>query len=108
MRLVSKGFTQTNGIDYEEMFAPVAKMNSVRAQLSFDANLKWHLYQFDVKNSFIHGELEEDYMDIPLDFSSSKIVKKVCRLKKALYGLKQSPRPWLGRYSKAILGFRYK
>ncbi|XP_057478145.1 retrovirus-related Pol polyprotein from transposon TNT 1-94 isoform X6 [Actinidia eriantha] len=108
-RLVAKGFTQTYGIDYEETFAPVAKMNSVRALLSCAATLKWHLHQFDVKNTFLHGELEEEvYMDIPPGFSSSKTEGKVCRLKKALYGLKQSPRAWFGRFSKAMLGFGYK
>jgi hypothetical protein len=108
-RLVARGFTQTYGIDYEETFAPVAKMNSVRALLSCAANMNWPLLQFDVKNAFLHGDLEEEvYMTIPPGFSSSASEGKVCRLKKALYGLKQSPRAWFGRFSKAMLGFGYK
>jgi hypothetical protein len=58
-KLVAKGFTQTYGINYEETFAPVAKMNSIRVVLSIATNLNWPLHQFNVKNAFIHGDLEE-------------------------------------------------
>ncbi|KAM2732666.1 hypothetical protein EV2_036199 [Malus domestica] len=64
-RLVAKGFTQTFGVDYQVTFAPVAKMNTIRVLLSLAANHDWPLRQFDVKNAFLHGDLEEDvYMDI--------------------------------------------
>jgi hypothetical protein len=108
-RLVARGFTQTYGIDYEETFAPVAKMNSVRTLLSCAAILNWPLQQFDVKNAFLHGDLEEEvYMEVPPGFSSPVSAGKVCRLKKALYGLKQSPRAWFGRFSKAMVSFGYR
>jgi len=72
VRLVIKGFTQTYGIDYEEIFAPVAKMNSIRVLLSIVANLNWPLHQFDVKNAFLHGDLEEKvYMEIPPGLANS-------------------------------------
>ena len=58
-RLVARGFTQTFGVDYKETFAPVAKMNSVRVLLSVVVNCGWPLYQMDVKNAFLHGDLQE-------------------------------------------------
>ena len=86
--MVAKGYNQTYGVDYEETFALVAKMNTVRILLSLAVNFDWELQQYDVKNAFLHGELEKEiYMSIPLGFSGSD-GNKVCRLKKTLYGLK--------------------
>ena len=102
-RLVAKGFTQSYGIDYQETFAPVAKLNTIRVLLSLAANLNWQLCQLDVKNAFLNGDLtEEVFMDIPLGFERVYGMGKVCRLRKSLYGLKQSPRAWFDRFSKAV------
>ena len=102
-RLVAKGFTQSYGIDYQETFAPVAKLNTVRVLLSIAVNRDWPLLQFDVKNAFLNGELiEEVYMDIPPGFESNLTKGKVCKLQKSLYGLKQSPRAWFDRFTKVL------
>ena len=107
-RLVAKGYTQSYGVDYQETFAPVAKLNTVRILLSLAANQDWPLLQFDVKNAFLHGEiLEEIYMDLPPGMIDSNEMK-VCKLRKALYGLKQSPRAWFGRFTKSMKAFGYK
>lgn len=91
-RLVAKGFTQSYRVDYEESFAPVAKLNSVRVLLSLVVNLDWPLHQLDIKNVFLNGELEEDvYIRIPPGLETSKNSGKVCKLKRSLYGLMQSP-----------------
>lgn len=108
-RLVAKGYTQSYGLDYQETFAPVAKLNTVRVLLSLAANQNWPLLQFDVKNAFLHGELSEEvYMDPPPGIPEYLNTPMVCRLKKALYGLKQSPRAWFGRFTKSMKNFGYK
>jgi hypothetical protein len=94
-RLVAKGYSQTYGIDYDETFALVVKMSTLRTLLSCASTFGWPLYQLDVKNAFLHGDLwEEVYMNIPLGFGTSQTHGKVLRLRKSLYGLKQSPRAW--------------
>ncbi|RVW52517.1 Retrovirus-related Pol polyprotein from transposon TNT 1-94 [Vitis vinifera] len=102
-RLVAKGFTQSYGIDYEETFAPVAKLNSIRVLLSVAVNLDWNLHQLDVKNAFLNGELEEEvYMKIPPSMETPENSGKVCKLRKSLYGLKQSPRAWFDRLTRVV------
>src|ERR1044072_7743493 len=102
-RLVAKGFTQSYGVDYEETFAPVAKLNSVRVLLSLAANLDWPLHQLDIKNAFLNGELEEEvYMQIPPGLESTNNSDKVCKLRKSIYGLKQSPRAWFDRLTRVV------
>nr|CAN80920.1 hypothetical protein VITISV_014743 [Vitis vinifera] len=97
------GCKWTYGIDYQETFSPVAKLNTVRVLLSLIGNLNWPLHQFDVKNAFLHGNLEEEvFMNIPPRYSTTPEDKVVCKLNKALYGLKQSPRAWFSRFSAAM------
>ena len=106
-RLVAKGFTQTYGVDYQETFAPVAKINSIRVLLSLAANYNWSLLQLDIKNAFLNGDLEEVFMIPPLGFEKVFGQHKVCKLKKSLYGLKQSPRAWFERFGKAVKSHGY-
>ncbi|CAL2273919.1 unnamed protein product [Prunus armeniaca] len=106
-RLVAKGFTQEYGLDYEETFAPVAKMTSVRTLLAVASVHQWSLSQMDVKNAFLNGDLfEEVYMVPPPGVLHNP--GEVCRLRKALYGLKQAPRAWFEKFSAVIgsLGFQ--
>ncbi len=108
-RLVAKGYAQTHGIDYEETFALVAKMATVRAMIVVDALRGWVLHQMDVKNSFLHGELQKEvYLDQPPKYEDMSHPDYVCRLRKALYGLKQAPRAWHDKIAKYLLtiGFR--
>ncbi|RDX77849.1 hypothetical protein CR513_41959, partial [Mucuna pruriens] len=108
-RLVTKGYTQTYGIDYEETFAPIAKMNLVRVIISLVTHYGWNLQQFDVKNVFFHGDLEEEvYMEISSGFYSHNEKNKVCKLKKALYRLKQFTQAWFGRFVQVMIFLGYK
>ena len=103
-QLVAKGYTQTYGIDYEETFAPVAKMNTIRTLISCASNFDWSLHQLDVKNAFLHGELQEEiYMNIPPGFNTAKTEGKVLKLHRSLYGLKQSPWAWVDRFHRAVI-----
>ncbi|KAK9911087.1 hypothetical protein M0R45_035010 [Rubus argutus] len=102
-RLVARGFTQTYGVDYKETFAPVARMSTVRVLLSVAMNHAWPLYQMDVKNAFLHGDLEEEvYMKLPPGHPQSQDPNMVCKLHKAIYGLKQSPRAWYAKLSSVL------
>ena len=102
--MVTKGYTQTYGINYDDTFAPVAKMSTVIIILSLAAHFGWEMHQFDVKNAFLHGSLEEEvYMEIPPGYDAINEGDKVCRLKKALYGLIQSPSVWCGRFTQAMV-----
>ncbi|MCO5563024.1 hypothetical protein L7F22_016660 [Adiantum nelumboides] len=97
-RLVAKGYAQTYGIDYEETFNPVAKMATIRTVIAMAASKDWLLHQTDVKNAFLHGNLQEEvYIDQPHGYEDVKHPGYVCKLKKALYGLKQAPRSWHAR-----------
>ncbi|XP_074335810.1 retrovirus-related Pol polyprotein from transposon RE1 isoform X1 [Apium graveolens] len=102
-RLVAKGFTQSYGIDYQETFAPVAKLNTIRVLISIAVNLDWPLLQLDVKNAFLNGDLEEEvYMKIPPGFESRFPANKVCKLIKTLYGLRQSGRKWFEKFTNVL------
>jgi hypothetical protein len=97
-RLVAQGFSQKEGIDYEETFAPVARLESIRILLAFSVAKGFKLHQMDVKSAFLNGVLEEEvYVRKPPGFESEKYPHRVYKLRKALYGLKQAPRAWYGR-----------
>lgn len=97
-RLVAKGYTQQAGIDYTEVFAPVARWDTIRLILALAANRSWKVYQLDVKSAFLHGEISEEvFVDQPRGYEVKGEESKVYKLKKALYGLKQAPRAWFSK-----------
>ncbi|KAI5334092.1 hypothetical protein L3X38_024225 [Prunus dulcis] len=94
-RLVAKGYSQKPGIDFNETFAPVARLDTVRTLVAVAAQRNWSLFQLDVKSAFLNGVLSEEvYVDQPSGFVIQGSEDKVYKLKKALYGLKQAPRAW--------------
>jgi hypothetical protein len=107
-RFVARGFSQKEGIDYEETFAPVARYISIRTIIALSAKMKCKLHQMDVKTTFLNGVIEEEvYIEKPQGFEVEDRKSHVCRLKKALYRLKQDPRAWYGRIDSFLtsLGF---
>jgi hypothetical protein len=92
---VVRGFSQVEGVDYEETFVLVARYTSIRSIIALVASMGWKLHQMDVKTTFLNGEIEEEvYIEKPEGFVIHDKRSHVCRLKKALYGLKQAPHTW--------------
>ncbi|GJT67312.1 putative ribonuclease H-like domain-containing protein [Tanacetum coccineum] len=94
-RLVAQGHRQEEGIDYDEVFAPVARIEAIRLFLAFASYMGFMVYQMDVKSAFLYGEIvEEVYVTQPKGFEDPHFPKHVYRVVKALYGLHQAPRAW--------------
>ena len=90
---MAKGYTQREGIDYEETFSPVAMLKSIRILLAISAHYDYEIWQMDVKTAFLNGNIEEEiYMKQPEGFISIGSEQKVCKLQKSIYGLKQASR----------------
>ena len=105
-RLVVLGNKQEYGLDYDETFAPVAKMTTVRTILALAASQSWPLHQMDVKNAFLHDLKEEVYMKLPFGMPTSSPTD-VCKLKRSQYGMKQAPRAWFEKFQTTLLSFSF-
>ncbi|KAJ9545567.1 hypothetical protein OSB04_025274 [Centaurea solstitialis] len=103
-RLVAQGYRQEEGIDYDETFAPVARLEAIRLFLAFAAHMNFKVFQMDIKNAFLNGKLNEEvYVAQPPSFVDPKFPDHVYKLNKALYGLKQAPRAWYDTLSTFLL-----
>ncbi|KAJ9545329.1 hypothetical protein OSB04_025036 [Centaurea solstitialis] len=103
-RLVAQGYRQEEGIDYDETFAPVARLEAIRLFLAFAAHMNFKVYQMDIKNAFLNGKLNEEvYVAQPPGFVDPKFPDHVYKLNNAVYGLKQAPRAWYDTLSTFLL-----
>jgi hypothetical protein len=100
-RLMAKGYAQFVGLDFEETFAPVARLESIRILLAYAAHHSFRLFQMDVKSAFLNGPIKEEvYVEQPPGFEDDRFPDHMYKLSKALYGLKQAPRAWYEFFDK--------
>ncbi|GJW59111.1 putative ribonuclease H-like domain-containing protein [Tanacetum coccineum] len=108
-RLVAQGHRQEEGIDYDEVFAPVARIEAIRIFLAFASYMGFIVYQMDVKSAFLYGKIDEEvYVSQPPGFLDPKYPQKVYKVVKALYGLHQAPRAWYATLSTFLLKNGYR
>ncbi|KAJ9544473.1 hypothetical protein OSB04_024180, partial [Centaurea solstitialis] len=108
-RLVAQGYTQEEGIDYDDVFAPVARIEAIRLFLAFASYKGFKVYQMDVKSAFLYGTIDEElYVSQPPGFEDPKYPDKVYKLRKALYGLHQPPRAWYDTLSSYLLENKFE
>ncbi|GJZ01740.1 putative ribonuclease H-like domain-containing protein [Tanacetum coccineum] len=108
-RLVAQGHRQEEGIDYDEVFAPVARLEAIRIFLAFASYMGFIVYQMDVKSAFLYGKIDEEvYVSQPPGFQDPKYPQKVYKVVKALYGLHQAPRAWYATLSTFLLKNGYR
>ncbi|GJR43658.1 putative ribonuclease H-like domain-containing protein [Tanacetum coccineum] len=108
-RLVAQGYTQEEGIDYDEVFAPVARIEAIRLFLAYASFMGLIVYQMDVKSAFLYGTIKEEvYVCQPPGFEDPQFLDKVYKVEKALYGLHQAPRAWYETLSTYLLENRYR
>ncbi|GJZ64702.1 retrovirus-related pol polyprotein from transposon TNT 1-94 [Tanacetum coccineum] len=108
-RLVAQGYNQQEGIDYDETYAPVARLEPIRILLAYACDLDFKLFQMDVKSAFLNGFINEEvYVAQPPGFIDFEKPDHVYKLKKALYGLKQAPKAWYDRLKAFLIKLEYK
>nr|GEZ02776.1 putative ribonuclease H-like domain-containing protein [Tanacetum cinerariifolium] len=103
-RLVAQGHTQEEGIDYEEIITPIARIEAIRLFLAYASFMGFTVYQMDVKSAFLYGTIDEEvYVMQPPGFQDPEFPNRVYKVEKAMYGLHQAPRAWYGTLSKYLL-----
>lgn len=108
-RLVAKGYVQKHGVDFDEVYAPVARIETIRLLVSIAASYGWEVHHLDVKTAFLNGDLMETvYVSQPEGFEVKGSEKKVYKLNKALYGLKQVPRAWNIKLNQSLVELGFK
>ena len=108
-RLIAQGYTQVERIDFDETFAPVARLESIRILLVIASYLNFKLYQMDVKSAFLNGMLQKEvYVEQSKGFVDPHRPNDVYKLKRALYGLKQAPRAWYDRLTAYLTEHGFK
>ncbi|GKA97618.1 putative ribonuclease H-like domain-containing protein [Tanacetum coccineum] len=108
-RLVAQGYTQEEGIDYDEVFAPVDRIEAIRLFLAYASFMGFSVYQMDVKSAFLYGTIEEEvYVCQPPGFEDPQFPDKAYKVEKALYGLHQVPRAWYETLSTYLLENRFR
>ena len=106
---MAQGFSQVEGIDYGETFAPVARLESIRIGLAYASHHNFKLYQMDVKSAFLNGPINElVYVKQPPGFEDPKFPNHVYKLDKALYGLKQAPRAWYEHLTELLVDYGFE
>ncbi|KAM0070443.1 putative RNA-directed DNA polymerase [Helianthus debilis subsp. tardiflorus] len=107
-RLVAKGYVQQHGIDFDEVFTPVARIETIRLLISIAASEGREMHHLDIKSAFLHGDLKEEvYVFQPEGFKKPSLESKVYKLKKALYGLKQAPRAWNAKLDEILKKLKF-
>ena len=108
-RLVTQGYTQEEGIDYDETFTPVVWLEAIRILLAFSCYMDFKLYQMDIKSAFLNGIIKKEvYVEQSPGFEDPKFSYHVFKLNKALCGLKQAPWAWYERLSKFLIENGFK
>nr|GEW01606.1 putative ribonuclease H-like domain-containing protein [Tanacetum cinerariifolium] len=108
-RLVAQGHTHEEGIDYEEVFAPVARIKAIRLFLAYASFMGFTVYQMDVKSAFLYGTINEEvYVMQPPGFQDPQFPDRVYKVEKVMYGLYQAPRAWYGTLSKYLLAYGFQ
>ena len=105
---MARGFVQQEGVDFDDAFAPMARMESVRLLLALAAQEGWRVHHMDVKSAFLNDDLKEVYVHQPPRFAIPSKEGKVLRLRKALYGLRQAPRAWNAKLDSTLKGIGFE